>query len=551
MADMSAIRALQKAERLVSTIARAFYTDNTILVVDTLIREKYIKDKDEELGSRLNLQPKQVRSALAELLAEGFAAKEMMSDEIYSGRSSNYWYIDLRHAVNVILLRVYQMKEILSHREEANAAHQTYVCPKCHARFEVMDIPRLMNGDSSFCCSHCCPNDNHRDCKRGTGYILEDFHDKKGLDSVKILIKQLNEQLGKSTNPDVPRESIFELVHSLRDTVVPSNLPSQLRQRGMGGQHRGDVSSAHARFQDDFHHRGRAAEKAAAERGAASRRNSSRPVQVLVTKNWRGEEVVVEIEQSEEEDDDDDDDDDWDGEGGGGGGAGGALVPSRAALKRKVADAAAKEEEAAKRAKKALPTFLKGSAISGAGDGNSGDGSDDDDAESSSSNGDGGANAVAAAAAHARRLGVATVTNLAERDEMKKRLLPWTKRMKQILRRQQSETRQEREANGGGGGGNGRATANGDANGVSSGDDAWWENADDDGDDDERLGTGGIGSHKRPPAAVGLLGLAGVGAGERFRVGVRIVPIEALTVEDVDKMSTEEYTRFYNVVVGE
>ena len=40
MGDMSAIIALQKAERLVSTVARAFYTDNTVLVVDTLIREK-------------------------------------------------------------------------------------------------------------------------------------------------------------------------------------------------------------------------------------------------------------------------------------------------------------------------------------------------------------------------------------------------------------------------------------------------------------------------------------------------------------------------------
>lgn len=64
-----------------------------------------------------------------------------------------------------------------------------------------MDIYRLSNGDSSFCCSHCCPNDDHRDCKRGSGYILEDFHDKKGLDSVKTLINQLNEELGKSTNP--------------------------------------------------------------------------------------------------------------------------------------------------------------------------------------------------------------------------------------------------------------------------------------------------------------------------------------------------------------
>ncbi|CAM9398080.1 unnamed protein product, partial [Ectocarpus fasciculatus] len=276
MADMNAIMALQKAERLVATIARAFYTDNTVLVVDTLIREKYIKDKDEELGSRLNLQPKQVRSALAELLAEGFAAKEMMSDEIYSGRSSNYWYIDLRHAVNVILLRVFQMKEILSQRQEAKAAHQTYVCPRCHEKFEVMDIYRLSNGDRSFCCSHCCPNDDHSGCKKGSGYTLEESNDKKGLDSVTALIGQLNEQLGESTDPTVPRESIFELVHSLRDIVVPSNLPSQLRQRGMGGQQRGDVSSAHARFQDDFHHRGRAADKAAAERGAAGGRGSSR-----------------------------------------------------------------------------------------------------------------------------------------------------------------------------------------------------------------------------------------------------------------------------------
>lgn len=40
---MTAIMALQKAERLVSTVARAFYTDVTVLVVDTLIREKYVQ----------------------------------------------------------------------------------------------------------------------------------------------------------------------------------------------------------------------------------------------------------------------------------------------------------------------------------------------------------------------------------------------------------------------------------------------------------------------------------------------------------------------------
>ena len=118
---------------------------------------RYIKDKDEDLGSRLNLQPKQVRSALAELLAEGFVAKEMMSDEIYSGRSSNYWYIDLRHAVNVILLRVFEMREILSQRQEAKAAHQARrVCVVCFVLSCVGVSCVVSLCCVVLCCVVCC-----------------------------------------------------------------------------------------------------------------------------------------------------------------------------------------------------------------------------------------------------------------------------------------------------------------------------------------------------------------------------------------------------------
>ena len=83
----------------------------------------------------------------------------------------------------------------------SRAPHQTYVCPRCHEKFEVMDIYKLSNEDRSFCCSHCCPHDDHARCKKGSGYTLEDFHDKRGLDSVTALIEQLNEQLGKSKDP--------------------------------------------------------------------------------------------------------------------------------------------------------------------------------------------------------------------------------------------------------------------------------------------------------------------------------------------------------------
>lgn len=102
---------------------------------------------------------------------------------------------------------------------------------------------------------------------------------------------------------------------------------------------------------------------------------------------------MVEIEQSEDEDDDDDwgDEEGDDGEGGGGrgGGAAASLLPSRATLKRKAAEAAAKEAQAAKRAKKALPTFLKGSVISGKGGGAGQERSDIDDDEDEDSSDEG------------------------------------------------------------------------------------------------------------------------------------------------------------------
>lgn len=238
-------------------------------------------------------------------------------------------------------------------------------------------------------------------------------------------------------------------------------------------------------------------------------------MQLLYTKNWRGEEVVVEIEKSEDEDDDEG----WGEEGGE------AVLPSRSALKRKAADARAKEEQAAKRAKKAMPTFLKGSRISGKPDGDQGDeeDSDDDDDSSDESGTRRSAKAAGAAGAHARRLGVAAVTSVEERNERKKQLLPWTERMKQVWRQQQSELREEEQA------------------GSGSENEAWWE--DEDGEGRNGAGRG----RSRGGGASGF----GSRVGVRFRVGARYVSMDQVTCEEAAQMSPEEYTRFYNLAVGQ
>lgn len=94
---------------------------------------RYIKDKDDELGSRLNLQPKQVRSALADLQQEGLVAQEEMPDETFGSRLSAYWYVDLKQAVDVIRLRVNEMQLILHEKQTAKMASQvTNTSLKCY-----------------------------------------------------------------------------------------------------------------------------------------------------------------------------------------------------------------------------------------------------------------------------------------------------------------------------------------------------------------------------------------------------------------------------------
>ena len=86
------------AEKLIAVVARAFYSDSIIIVLDALVREKYIRD--EELGPRLKLSSKDVRRILAHLESEYLVKYEdlTMSD----GRTRLFSVF----SVNIFLLLV-------------------------------------------------------------------------------------------------------------------------------------------------------------------------------------------------------------------------------------------------------------------------------------------------------------------------------------------------------------------------------------------------------------------------------------------------------------
>mmetsp|Transcript_22560 Transcript_22560/g.51806 ORF Transcript_22560/g.51806 Transcript_22560/m.51806 type:complete len:92 (-) Transcript_22560:19-294(-) len=81
------------AEALIATVARAFYDDDAVCLVDVLLLEKYLRDDD--MAPRLSLPAKQLRRTL-QFLEEEQLIKHELVDDLAMGGSQNtkYWYIE-------------------------------------------------------------------------------------------------------------------------------------------------------------------------------------------------------------------------------------------------------------------------------------------------------------------------------------------------------------------------------------------------------------------------------------------------------------------------
>ena len=82
------------AEALISTIARAFYDDDVVCLVDCLLRDKYLRDDD--MAPRLSLPAKQLRRTLQFLEEEQLVKHELVDDLVMGGsQNTKFWYIEL------------------------------------------------------------------------------------------------------------------------------------------------------------------------------------------------------------------------------------------------------------------------------------------------------------------------------------------------------------------------------------------------------------------------------------------------------------------------
>ena len=71
------------AEALIATVARAFYDDDAVCLIDVMIRDKFLRDDD--MAKRLQLPAKRLRATLQFLTEENLVRHEDVNDLAQGG----------------------------------------------------------------------------------------------------------------------------------------------------------------------------------------------------------------------------------------------------------------------------------------------------------------------------------------------------------------------------------------------------------------------------------------------------------------------------------
>jgi transcription initiation factor IIE alpha subunit len=235
-----------KAESLISAVARAFYEDEAICLIDVLLRDKYLRDDD--MGPRLSLQPKQLRRVLQFLQEEHIVKFEEVDDLAQGGsQQTKFWYIDYNQAVHTIRLRLFLLKQKLEHAELAARSSSFYLCPgyitkRCNGRYTEEEAQTEVDPVSGlFLCQECVvAYESSVDPPKASTYTLELVDNAQALKRAVDDMRRVHVQLsGKIMFADHLRPSIYDLLHKVRvkgKGPLTSNLPSENFSLGIGSK---------------------------------------------------------------------------------------------------------------------------------------------------------------------------------------------------------------------------------------------------------------------------------------------------------------------------
>ena len=223
--QQSSAKSNSLVEKLIRTVARAFYTDSSVIVLEILIREKYLRE--EEFAPRLKLPEKDVNKIIRQLESEMLIRfEDMVMDD---GRTAKCYYIDYQIFVNVVRYRIDLMATAIRAAESTEFNEVFFQCPTCNNRYTSLEALKLRSADYKFICSSCCPVNILSRAISEPYYRLVEIDNRNKLNDVQNLGKKMDEQLNETDE----HHGIFDLLRDLKNVTLIHNLPSDNRIRGI------------------------------------------------------------------------------------------------------------------------------------------------------------------------------------------------------------------------------------------------------------------------------------------------------------------------------
>ena len=212
-------------ERLIKTVSRCFYNDTAVVVLDALVREKFIRE--EELGPRLRLKEKDWRKVINQLEEELLIQSEKVLME--DMRQPSVYYIDYQMFVDIVRYRVYLMRKKVNSASSQEIAEVKYKCPTCKKIIGMTEAMLCKSKDYKFICTVCCPHDDFRQRPAEFDYTLQSENNTDRISSADNLKSKMDDALKASEL----HEGILDLLSELKDVPLTRNLPSDNMSMGV------------------------------------------------------------------------------------------------------------------------------------------------------------------------------------------------------------------------------------------------------------------------------------------------------------------------------
>lgn len=246
------------AETLIATVARAFYDDDAVVLIDVLIRDKFLRDDD--MAPRLSLPAKKLRATLQFLQEEHLVNSETVDDLAQGGsQATKFYYLDYNRAVHSIRLRIHLLQQKLEQQERQARSSSFYLCPgykqkRCNGRYTEEEAQQVIDMNTGlFLCQQCSvlfENDpNQPSVETYTLQLVDNTKElKQAVDNLRRVNVQFSAKSIGTTTTDsrgrtvtttkLLRPGIYDLLQKVRvkNKTITSNLPSENFAIGTGSK---------------------------------------------------------------------------------------------------------------------------------------------------------------------------------------------------------------------------------------------------------------------------------------------------------------------------